>query len=298
MQPPAVPDRRIREEAPVFERLSNSWELVKASAAVLRADKELIVFPIVSAILSILVVVTFAVPAILSGMFASFGPEGKAFPAAGYLIGFLFYVVQYSVIYVCNTALVGAALIRLRGGNPTVGDGFRIAGEHIGPILGYAVISATVGMVLRMISERSGFLGRLVVSLVGLAWNLATYLVVPVLAVENVGPIEAVRRSSEYLRRTWGEQIAGNVGIGLVFTLLSFGTLGTGILLIIAAAATKSAVVIIAVGISVVSALVVLGLISSALSGVYAAAVYRYAAEGDTGSFFTPSMVKNAFRAK
>ncbi len=101
-----------------------------------------------------------------------------------------------TVIFFCNTALVGAALIRLRGGDPTVADGFRIAASRVGPILGYAFIAATVGMVLRAISERSGFLGRLVVSLVGFAWNLATFLAVPVLVVEDVGPIEAVQRSA------------------------------------------------------------------------------------------------------
>ena len=105
------------------------------------------------------------------------------------------------MIFFCNTALVGAALIRLRGGDPTVADGFRIAASRVGPILGYALIAATVGMVLRAISERSGFLGRLVVSLVGFAWNLATFLVVPVLVVEDVGPIEAVQRSASYLGR-------------------------------------------------------------------------------------------------
>ena len=112
----------------MFERLSNSWELVKASAAVLRADKELLVFPIVSAVLSLLVLITFAVPAVLAGLFDETVLAESGFPVAGYVVGFCFYVVQYFVIFFCNTALVGAALIRLRGGDPTVGDGFRIAG--------------------------------------------------------------------------------------------------------------------------------------------------------------------------
>jgi hypothetical protein len=282
----------------VFERISNSWALVKASAAVLRADKELLVFPIVSAALSLLVAATFAVPLILAGIFDSAVLEASGFPAIGWVIGFLFYVVQYFVIFFCNTALVGAALIRLRGGDPTVGDGFRIAASRFGVILGYAVIAATVGMVLRAISERSGTLGRIVVSLVGLAWNLATYLVVPVLAVENVGPIDAVKRSAGYLRKTWGEQLVGNFGIGLVFGLIGFAALLSGGLLFVGAAMTESAVLMLLVGGLVVLALVFLSLISSALGGVYAAAVYRYAAEGETGTFFTPAMVQHAFKSK
>ena len=282
----------------MFEKLSNSWQLVKASAAVLQADKELLLFPVISAVLSLLVVVTFAVPAILAGVFASGFPEAAGIPAAGYAAVLLFYVVQYFVIFFCNTALVGAALIRLRGGDPTVADGFRIAASRIQPILGYAFIAATAGLLLRAISERSGLLGRLVVGLVGLAWNLATFLVVPVLVVEDVGPIEAIQQSASYLKRTWGEQIAGNIGMGLVFGLISLGTLAAGAVLLMAAAATESAALIIFVAVCLLMAFVAIALVSSALSGVYAAAVYRYAAEGQTGGFFTPAMVRSAFRAK
>jgi hypothetical protein len=282
----------------VFERLSNSWALAKASAAVLRADKELLLFPVISAVLSILVVVTFAVPAILAGVFTSGGFDEAAIPAAGYLYVLLFYVVQYFVIFFCNTALVGAALIRLRGGDPTVADGFRIAASRFGSIFQYALLAATVGLVLRAISERSGFLGRLVVGFLGFAWNLATYLVVPVLVVEDVGPIDAIHQSASYLKKTWGEQIAGNLGMGLVFGLLSLGTLAAGIVLLVAAASTQSAALIIFVAACLVLAFVVIALVSSALSGIYAAAVYRYAAEGQADGFFTSAMVRNAFRAK
>ncbi len=282
----------------MFERVSRSWELVKASAAVLQADKELLVFPIVSAALSILVVISFAVPAILAGLFDAAVLDERGFPVAGYVIGFLFYVVQYFVIFFCNTALVGAALIRLRGGDPTVGDGFRIAAQRIGPIMGYALLAATVGMILRAISERAGFVGKIVVGLIGLAWTLATYLVVPVLVVENVGPVEAVKRSASYLKKTWGEQLVGNLGMGIVFTLFGLGILIVGVVLTVAAASTESVALIIAMAGLTLLSLIMLSLISSALGGVYAAAVYRYAAEGQVGTFFTPDMVRNAFRQK
>jgi Family of unknown function (DUF6159) len=282
----------------MFERLSNSWQLVRASAAVLKADRELLLFPVVSAVLSLLVVFTFAVPAFLSGAFTP-GANGEVdIPAQGYLVVVLFYVVQYFVIFFCNTALVGAAMIRLRGGDPTVGDGFRIAVSRIRPILGYALIAATVGMVLRAISERSGVLGRLVIASVGLAWSLATYLVVPVLVVEDVGPIEAVRQSAAYLKQTWGEQIAGNIGMGLVFGLMGLAALAAGAFGMSMAVAAESTALGIAVVAVVALALVAISLVSSALNGVYAAAVYRYAAEGQTGTFFTPAMVKGTFRRK
>ena len=282
----------------MFQRLSNSWSLVKASAAVLRADKELMLFPAVSAALSVVVLITFAVPTFMAGLFDATALRDSGFPLAGYVVGFLFYVVQYFVIFFCNTALVGAALIRLRGGDPTVADGFRLASSRLVPILGYALIAATVGMILRAISERSGWLGRLVVSMIGLAWNVATFLVVPVLAAEDIGPLEAVKKSSEYLRKTWGEQIIGNVGMGSVFGLMSFGTLVVGVGLIIAAAMTQSAALIGIAIAALVLALMALSLVSATLGGIYSAALYRYAAEGDAGAFFSTSMVRQAFRQK
>ncbi|MCP4425893.1 MAG: hypothetical protein GY803_15480 [Chloroflexi bacterium] len=281
----------------MFQRIANSWQLVKASAAVLRADKELLVFPIVSAVGTLIVTATFLFPMIFAGFLDQLASGGRV-EFFGYIIAFLFYLVQYSVIFFANTALVGAAMIRLRGGDPTVGDGFRIAFEHIGSILGYAAISATVGMILRWLSERSGVIGRIATSLVGLAWNLATYLVVPVLVVEGVGPVEAVKRSANLLKKTWGEQIAGNLSVGLIFGLFTLLLFIIGLPLIFLAVSTGELFVIGGAIFLFVMALILLGLINSALSGIYAAAVYRYAAEGEMGAYFDESQVTNAFKIK
>ena len=282
----------------MFQRLSNSWELVKASAAVLRSDKELVVFPIVSAIGSLIVVATFAIPMFLAGLFDSLYVDGQGFQPLGMLVAFLFYLVQYTVIFFANTALVGAALIRLRGGDPTVADGFRIASRRLGPILGYALISATVGMVLRAIAERAGFLGRIVISLIGFVWSIATYLVVPVLAAENIGPVDAIKRSTQLLKRTWGEQVIGNAGVGAVFGLIGVGVMLIGIPLIILAAMSQSIALLVIAAVIVVLAFLALGIISSTLSGIYTAAVYRYAATGEIGGAFRPELVQAAFRPK
>jgi hypothetical protein len=280
----------------MFDKLRNSWALIKASAAVLRADKELIVFPIVSAIGVFIVTITFAFPMVLAGFFDSL-LEGQS-QVFGFIIGFLFYVVQYTVIIFANSALVGAAMIRLRGGDPTVGDGFRIAMKHIVSILAYALISATVGVILRWISERGKTVGRIVSSLVGMAWNLATYLVVPVLVVEGVDPLTAIKRSASLLKQTWGEQIAGNFGIGLVFGLLTLGAFLLGIPLIIFAVSLESVVLIAFAVMTLLLVVVFLSLISSTLNGIYVAAVYRYAAEGESSGFFSEEMVQGAFRVK
>lgn len=279
----------------MFERLSRSWELTKASLAVLSADKELLIYPLLSGLASVLVLITFAVPAVLAGLGDRLATGEDGVRVLGAIVAFCFYVTQYFVILFCNTALVGAALIRLRGGDPTVGDGFRIAFQRLGVILGYAVVSATVGMVLRAIAQRGGVVGRIVSSFFGLAWGLATFLVVPVLVVEGVGPIDAVKRSAAYLKKTWGEQLAGNLGMGAVFGLLTFGVALAGIGGIIAAAVLESGLLLALAVIGMVAAFVALGLVSSALAGIYAAAVYRYAADGQAGAFFPERLVKDAF---
>jgi len=280
----------------MFRRIANSWELIKASAAVLSADKELIVFPIVSSVGVLIVTASFALPMLLAGFFDSVVAGDSQ--VLGVVVAFLFYLVQYFVIFLANSALVGAAMIRLRGGDPTVGDGLRIAFSHAGAILGYALISATVGMILRWLSERGGLIGRIVSSLVGLAWNVATYLVVPVLVMEDIGPVEAVKRSVELLKRTWGEQTAGSFSIGLVFGLLSLLAVIVGVPAIMLAVASESMALIVLAVLVLVLVLVFMGLINSTLSGIYTAAVYQYAVTGEPSGYFRADLVQNAFRRK
>lgn len=281
----------------MFRRLENSWNLVKASWAVLRADKELLVFPIISLVVVTLVSLTFLVPG-----FFLFGPGETSSQASWanplFLLFLLaFYLAQYTVIFFCNTALVGAAMIRLDGGDPSVSDGFRIASERIGKIVAYAFISATVGMFFRWLSEK-GLLGRIVAGLIGVTWNIATYLVVPVLVVEDIGPIEAIKRSAALLRQSWGEQIAGHVGISAVFGFLTLGIMLAAVPVMIGVIALKSIVLIIGAVLTLIVILMGMGLLSSALNGIYTAAVYRYATNGNPGEFFDAQLVAQTFRAK
>lgn len=282
----------------MFERIAKSWELAKASGRVLQADKELLIFPVLSFIGVVLVTISFAVPTFAAGIFDSVvsGEDGPQ--VLGYVVAFLYYLVQYFVIFFANTALVGATMIRLRGGDPTVGDGFRIAMSHSKNIFGYALIAATVGMILRTLSERGGTFGRLASSLLGMGWNLATYLVVPVLVMEECSPVDAIKRSANLLKQTWGEQIVGNFGIGTVFGLMIFLAIIIGIPLVIVAAMLESVVLVFVVIAAVVLTIATLSLVNAALSGIYAAAVYRYATEGTPGAFFDEAVVANTFRAK
>lgn len=279
----------------MFSSIGRSWELAKGSFRVLRSDKELLIFPFLSFIALVIVSISFFFPfAAVGGITSAQNGETNI---ASYVVAFLFYVVSYTVTFFFQTALVGAAMIRLDGGDPTVGDGLRIAFARLPKIIVYAVIAATVGMILRWISERAGIIGQLVGGILGFAWSIATFLVVPVLVVENVGPLEAIKRSTGYLKRTWGEQLIGNIGIGLVFGLLMVLVIfAGGALLFLLFQAS------IALGLAGVVALVlvigILALIGSALSGIFTASVYRYATKGDAGPMFNNQVVAQAFRQK
>lgn len=277
----------------MFDKISRSWTLVKASAAVLRSDKELLLFPVISSIATLLVAATFLVPVLGLRLF-----EGGEIGPMGAIVGFLFYLSQYFVIFFFNTALVGAAMIRLEGGDPTVADGLRIARSKAGVILGYAAIAATVGLVLQMISEKAGFLGKIVVGLVGMAWTVASFLVVPILVSRDVGPIDAVKESIELLKRTWGENVAGNVGIGMAFGLITMLVVVLAIALVIAAAAVGGVKLAIGVGIVGALAVALVAVIQAALSGIYSAAVYRYAVDGVAPTGFAGPQLQSAFQPK
>jgi hypothetical protein len=171
--------------------------------------------------------------------------------------------------------------------------------DHLQPILGYALISATVGVILRAIAERNKIIGQIVSSILGAVWGIVTYLVVPVLVTEDVGPVDAIKRSGSLLKKTWGEQIIGNFSIGAVFGLLILGAIiGLGIPLALLIAATGSVIVAILGGVLIVLVVVGLSLLSSALGGIYTAALYRYAVEGQVSAQFSPELIQGAFKAK
>jgi len=276
----------------MFEKFSRSWQLVKASAAVLRSDKELMLFPLISGVATLVVLATFLVPMFALRIFEN------GMGVGGAVFGFLFYFCQYSVIIFFNCALVGAAMIRMEGGDPTLADGFNAAKARIPAILGYAAIAATVGVLLQALKSRdNNFLVRLLGSGLGAAWTLATFLVVPVLVSRNVGPIDALKQSVSLLKKTWGENAIGNVGIGAAFGLITFAAVVIGILLTFAAAQASMALAIVVAALFLIGVLL-LGVYQAALSGIYSAALYRYAVSHETPTAFQGVQLEQAFAPK
>jgi Family of unknown function (DUF6159) len=279
----------------MFERIRRSWELVRAASAVLRDDPRLLILPLLSAVCAALVFATFVVPIALSGAGSSAG-SGNTSEAWLYAWMLLLYTALYSVGIFFNTALVGVALVRLGGGDATIRAGLALAAARLWRIVGYALIAATVGMLLRALEDRIGWIGRLVMRSLGVAWSAASFLVVPILATRDLTPVEAVAESTRLLKQTWGENITGALGIGAVFVLgyilLMLAGFGGAALLV---GVGQQVVAVVWVGLCVVCGVVAL-LWQSALQSVYAAALYRYATEGVTG--FGGDLLEHAFKPR
>jgi hypothetical protein len=275
-------------------RLARSYALFVASLRVLRAHKGLAWFPVLAGIAGLLVAGVFLTPT----FFTAHVQTGDVRPTAGtYVLLAAFYLVSAFVTIFFNAALISQADTALRGdgGLPGVGAGLAAAGRRWPALLGWAGISATVSLVLRTIEERLGFLGSIVSSLVGLAWRLTTFLVLPVVMLEGAGVKAGVRRSVELFRRTWGENVAGGAGIGLIGFLLSLA--GYAVLLLAGFLLGGTATVFVCLGLAIVWSVLV-AVFTTTLSGNYQTALYRYAADGVVPGEFASVDFADAFRAR
>ncbi|HEY3463693.1 MAG TPA: DUF6159 family protein [Amycolatopsis sp.] len=275
-------------------RLARSYALFVASFRVLRAHKALAWFPVLAGIAGLLVATAFLTPAFFTAHVGS----GDVHPGVGtWVLLAAFYVASAFVTIFFNAALISQADVALRGdgGLPSVGAGLAAAGRRWPSLLGWAAITATVTLVMRTLEERLGFLGQLVSGLIGLAWQLTTYLVLPFVVLEGTGVRDGVKRSAELFRRTWGENVAGNAGIGLVGFVL--GLVGYAVFLGAGFLLGGTATVFVCVGLAIVWTLLV-AVFTTTLSGIYQTALYRYAADGVVPGEFASIDFAGAFRAR
>ena len=270
-------------------RFARSWQIFKASWRVLRSRKELAVFPLLSGLATLVVAASFLTPA----LFTIRDSPNDSPTAVSYVLFVAFYLVTAYVTIFFNTALISQANVALAGGDPSVGGGLRVAGAHWARILPWALLSATVSLVVRAIEERLGFLGRIVVSLIGMAWQLVTYLVLPILVLEGVGTKDAVKRSADLFKRTWGENVIGNAGLGLISFLAMLPAF-----VLVALGATAGGATLLATVVVAVVWVIVVAIATAALSGIYQTALYRYAADGVVVPAFATADLGQAFRPK
>ncbi len=271
-----------------MRRISNSIALAKESWKVLQADKELLILPVISGIASIIVAATFAVPLFLT----SSGDEAGILT---YIVLFIMYVVLAYVTIFFNAALVSAAHERLNGGDPTLRTALAGAASRAGKILPWAIVSATVSTILRAIEERAGFVGQLVAGLAGMAWAVVTFLVLPIIVIEGIGVSDAIKKSGRLFKQTWGENLAAQVGFGL----LGFLAVLPGIAIVVLAALSGNGGVLgggIVVG---VVWIILVAVVIAALSVIFQTALYHFAVDGTVpAGAFSQATMAAAFAPK
>lgn len=279
-------------------RIERTLHLIGQSFSVIMADKELLWFPVFSGIACVSISVV-----MLSGGALAFLPQLEAIRATGngshplspamWFSLVVFYLVNYFIVIFFNVALVSVAYDRIGGGQASMNDGLQTAWQRKGTILQWALLDATVGILLRSIQERMGWLGRIVTDLIGIAWNLATYFIVPILAMENTGPMEALSRSADLFRQTWGEELAGGFSFGLLFGLLAL----PAIFLPIYGASQGGRTALVGIALAIVY-WVLLGVVNSTVQGVFTAALYRYATTKEIPAGFDSSSLQQAWQPK
>jgi hypothetical protein len=275
----------------MFESIGRSIELVKTSWNILMEDKKLLVFPVLSGLVTLIVVLTLALPLIFAGIVM-----GMAAPGSGLflVILFAFYAISYFIVIFFNTALISCVNARLNGVEMSVGEGLAAASRHLPSILAWALISATVGIILHLIEQRSGILGRIATAIVGGVWSLVTFFVVPVLILEDKGVLDSVKESVSLIKKTWGESIVGSGSIMLIFVAIGFvallgmlGTLAFGNMIVFG----------IALGLFLIL-IVVLAVVATAMQGIFVTALYTYARTGRVPSAFSRDLIEHAFVPK
>lgn len=281
--------------APKKGRLRSGWALAVQSCRVLMLNKRLLVFPLLSGLATVFVLATFVAGAWASGILKR---EEAIGDATAWVVLFGWYFANYFVIVFFNAALVSCAMTAFRGGEATLGGGLRAACARVRHIVAWALLAASVGVLLSMIEERVALVGKIVIALLGATWTVATYFVVPALVFEDLGPLDAAKRSVAILKKSWGESLVSNAGIGLatflatlvllVFTAATFG--------VVAAKASSLAVAL--VGAALFVAIVLLSILAgSALKSIALCALYMYATEGRVPQAFAGAGLEYAFGA-
>lgn len=274
-----------------FDRLAFGWRLGMTSLGVVTRDKTLMLFPVLSGLCGLLLVAAFVF---------GIGPEdlrtgaqqaqAGEVPPALVAAAFAAYFALSCIAVYFNVALIGAAQQSLAGKDTTLGDGLRVANQHLPRIVGWALLSGTVGLLLNML-ENNGRMGRIVRSILGAAWAVITYFVVPVMIFENQSPTGAIGRSASLMKQTWGENAGAQVGIGLLTFVAILGLVAiciAGSVLV-----PQASVVLVPLLVLGIPAVVLLAMAAKA---VLAVGLYNFATHhGGTGAF-KPEELRSAFR--
>ncbi len=274
-------------------KFANSKALAGASFGVLKSEKKLAAIPVVSAVTcGIIAIIVGGGVVITADLIANPAPgqDDFAMTPTSWVVGIVGVFIIGLVSQLFAATLIAAANERLDGGSFTMGQAFSKATSRTPSILGWSAINSTVGLVLQTLRDKAGFLGDIAAGLVGAAWNVITWLVLPIIVVEGIGPIAAIKKSGTLLKSTWGENLFAQAGIGLIGFLLML----PGILIF---GALSFALPVVGIPLLLIW-IVVIGCLMSAIGAIYRTALYRFAVGLPNGNVFTQDQLADAFKAK
>ncbi len=258
--------------------ISRSFGLAKSSFRVLQADKELLLLPVISAAAAILTLLITVLPLTLAS---------DSIPTGVFVVVlFLVYLALAYITIFFSAALIHGANERLSGGDPTVSSAIAGATARAGAILPWAIVSATVSLIIRGIRSNDNFVAKIIAGLLAAAWASVTFLILPMIVIDGLTFGEASKQAKATVRERWGDNVTAYAGLGIVSFLLSLP--GLAVLWL-----SQGNIALLVLGAVLLGAAAAVGM---ALSGAYQAALYRYATLGEThNEYFEPGLLENSF---
>ncbi len=277
---------------------SRSWEITKLSFNIIKQDKELLLFPLLSGFFSLLFLISMVLPTILS----SIATGGSQLSGIEFLVMFIIYLGLAFIATFFNVCVVYTTKKRFEGGNATFKESLSYAMSKLRLILSWSLLAATVGIILRIIdrlAQRIGGAGQAILGLLngilGMVWSIITIFVVPAMVYHDLGPKEAIKKSVEVLKKTWGESLIRYYGLGIIQFLFILAGAAMVFLLFFLLVPLG----IIGVGIVILLGIVYLAIVLLAFSvanTVFNVALYLYAEKGKVPQGYTQEIMKSAFK--
>lgn len=273
----------------IFTRLSNGWQISINSLKVLKANRQLIIFPVLSGLSLLMLLGSFAL-VIMTGAGWEIGNISKPNITESYSLVFLFYIINYFIIVYFNTALIHCTTMYFRGEKAGVREGLDFSFSRIGAIFSWSLFAGTIGAVLQILQENLESLGKIITGLIGVVWSIATFFVVPIIAYENVGPVDAFKRSALLMKEKWGEKLGATFSFGLI-QLVGILLISIPVFLLSYFIHPLAGIILGAIGLLLLFAIV------SASKSIFISAIYHNI-QGDPVEYFEQQFVDNLFEQK
>ena len=310
-----------------IDRLKNGWNLLLKSFDVIREHPRLLLFPAATAALTLIMAGLFLTPIALQPTGHSYSegahwktvgsrlfvevPAGPLEQTKGHkteieltaqakIFGALFYFLSMFLATFFNVAYTHAIFNALDEKPVSVSEGISFALTKLKPILAWSLFAGLVGLLIKTLEQKVGFVGRMIVRFVGTAWSVAAVFVIPVLVLEEHpdNPIGVIKQSAGVIKKTWGEALAGYAGLQLGGMILGFSFLGAVVFAVFAGFYWESALLAAgSLGVWLVFAFA-FSYVMGVASQIYLCVLYRYAAAGTVTPGYSPELLTSAWRPR